>query len=87
MSLEMCPCKKKKVSLHSILALLLLLYQVSRITPMLGLATEKHILTNAASFSKLPQAAYFYYVATSHMSQIGRTTEVVKTGQEIAAKF
>lgn len=36
---------------------------------------------------KLPPAAYFYYVATGHMSHVGRTTEVVKTGQEIAAKF
>lgn len=36
---------------------------------------------------KLPPAAYFYYEATGHMSQIGRAIEVVKTGQEIAAKF
>lgn len=36
---------------------------------------------------KQPPAAYLYYVATGPMSQIGRTIDVVKTGQEIAAKF
>lgn len=29
---------------------------------------------------------YFYYVATGHMPQIGRSTEVVKTRQEIVAE-
>lgn len=29
---------------------------------------------------------YFYYVATGHMPQIGRTTQVVKTRQEIVAE-
>lgn len=35
---------------------------------------------------KLPPAAYFCNVATGHVSQIRRTTEVVKTEQEVAAK-
>lgn len=29
---------------------------------------------------------YFYYEATGHMPQIGRTTQVVKTRQEIVAE-
>lgn len=56
--------------------------------PKLGSVTEKPVfnLTDAAHLSKLPPAACFYNVATGHMSLMGRSARVVKTGQEIAAK-
>lgn len=38
--------------------------------------------TGLATFTVI----YFYYVATGHMPQIGRTTQVVKTRQETVAE-
>lgn len=57
--------------------------------PEHAFASERHVFnfTDAAHLSKPPPAAYCYYGATGRMLQIGRTSEIVKTRQEIATKF
>lgn len=45
---------------------------------------KKRFSSSQLIYEKLTTLVYFYHVATSHMSLVGRTIEVVKREQEIA---